>query len=189
VEAEQRRDEVDKERNKHTKLSSTSDKDKALVELTQKVSELDGEKGIEYTNMFATEDDQHARTAFLLLKYATPAGDPVYHKGEPLECLARIIAPDVPAFSGELMVIIYCPRCMVKLPPDHCLLQVRQSNRKWFLDVSSQGTMFVFNEMLPNGSKVPRPYFSAGVIVESEKFRCGRCNWRGVIDNNIVRSV
>ena len=89
-----------------------------------------------------------------------------------------IVIPDDPAFEGERMLMLFCPRCLERYPAAHCIIQVRQSNRFWALDEKTTGDPFVFEG---------EHYVSAGMIMDSEEFTCGRCSWAANIDKNRVR--
>jgi len=125
--------------------------------------------------------------AHVLLKFVNSKGEPIYVNGAAVEQCADIKATDAPAWPGELMLIMFCPRCLQRalLPVDHCILQVRQSNRRWYLHPQGQGEMFFWRE--PDGDVIP--YRSAGQICDSEKITCSTCNWACHIDKNVVRSV
>lgn len=113
----------------------------------------------------------------ILLHYLTRAGEQVYNEGKPLKCLADIIVGLDPANMSELTLVLVCPRCCERLPQGQCQIQVRQSNRMWHLDQTKAGELIVFEG---------RPFRSAGLIMESERFTCPRCTWQAHIDKNRV---
>jgi hypothetical protein len=115
--------------------------------------------------------------AKVLLQYLTPSGDVEYNKGKPLKCLADVLVGLDPAMPTELTLVLVCPKCETKMPQGQCQIQIRQSNRRWELDQRTAGELIVFEG---------KPFRSAGTVMESEKFTCGRCTWTAHIDKNRV---
>lgn len=100
------------------------------------------------------------------------------HKEVEFEGVGDIVMPQDPAFDNELMLVIFCPKCKEGgMPAGQCILQIRQSNRKWELDTRTAGEMFVFEG---------KAYRSAGRVMAGEPFTCAQCNWRARIDDNRV---
>lgn len=132
-----------------------------------------------YTHEFAAPGTQELPKAYVLLRFVNSRGEPVYDQGVPLECLTDIIAPDAPAFKDELMLLICCPVCHERYPLGDSIMQVRQSNRSWHLDMKHAGELIVFEG---------RPYKSAGHVMDSEGFTC-RCGTKWRIDKNKIWKV
>lgn len=130
-----------------------------------------------YTNKLT----EHGRVpqAYVLLDYLTSRGEKRYEFGEAVRCLADVVMMD-PLDPSELTLILVCPECMERMPPgsqQFCQIQIRQKNRAWHLDTSKAGELIVFEK---------RPYKSAGVVMESERFSCPQCGWAARIDKNRV---
>jgi len=121
-------------------------------------------------------------TAKVLLEYVTPGGEPWLVNGEPVQCLADVeVDTSSSDPSKNLMLRIVCPRCRAKdIPSGQCQLLVRQAHRKWFLDTRGQGEMLMFQG---------QPYYSAGLVMDSEKLTCPACQWTCRIDRNKVWPV
>jgi len=103
--------------------------------------------------------------------------------GREMESLGQgdIITPDDPAFKNELALLLYCPRCKTRLPAAHCIITVRQSNRRWELDQRTAGELCVD----PDGEV----FKSAGKVMGEEKFTCPRCSWHAIVSDNKVWSL
>jgi hypothetical protein len=117
--------------------------------------------------------------AYIPLTYVDSKGEPIVVNGEPVVCQADLIIGIDPATPMELTLIIVCPRCSregVKHAQD-CQLTIRQSN-KMFEFVAGKGP-----ETFVHDGKT---FKSAGMIIQSEPFRCGDCGWRARIDRNRV---
>jgi hypothetical protein len=126
-----------------------------------------------YSNQFSSNANVEA--GFVLLKYLTPKGDVRYENGDELQCLADVhmLAAD------ELSLTLVCPTCKSRgVPQGQCQMRLRQKNKNFDLDLSKAGQMFVFDG---------KPYRSAGVVRESERFRCDQCGWTARIVDNCVR--
>lgn len=114
--------------------------------------------------------------AYVLLAYLTRAGEALYDHAEPVMCLADVVIID-PSKPEDLTLILVCPDCKTRLPQDHCQIQIRQSNRRWHLDVSTAGELIMFEGTA---------YRSAGSVMDSERFKCSQCGWQARIDKNRV---
>jgi len=121
----------------------------------------------------------------VLLKYLTPRGEDVYHKGKELQGLADIVVVG----PEELCLQIVCLGCKDSgRHQESCQLTIRTSNKRWHLDRTQwDGQSMTF----PHRQGQPftyegKVYISAGVVMESEKFRCPDCNWTARIDRNCV---
>jgi len=125
----------------------------------------------QHTNLFTDHPEVEEGKVHLL--YISRFGTEVEYEG-----IGDIVIPDEPAFEGERMLMLFCPRCLERYPAAHCIIQVRQSNRFWALDEKTTGDPFVFEG---------EHYVSAGMIMDSEEFTCGRCSWAAKIDKNRVR--
>lgn len=145
---------------------------------------IDAGGAVEHEHRLTTEEESMLPEAYVLLRFVDSKGEPIYMNGSAVEQRADIKAPDSPAWPGELMLLMFCPRCIQRglLPVDHCIMQVRQSNRRWHLHPKGQGEMFFWRE----GSEII-PYRSAGQICESEKIVCSTCGWACHIDKNVVK--
>jgi len=112
--------------------------------------------------------------AYVPLMYMSASGKEVDYYGT-----GDILLVQDPKILNELMVILFCPKCRSNgLAAGHCLIQVRQSNRHWELDQRTAGELFIDVD--------GEPQRSAGVIMDSDKFTCARCNWSACIDKNRV---
>jgi hypothetical protein len=111
--------------------------------------------------------------AYIFLKYLTPQGEDT---GE--RCLADLIigAGDDPL---ELMLVLVCLKC-AKLGirhHDQMQLQIRQKNRNFQFVPAVGSQRFMFEGQV---------YYSAGMVMDSEKFTCPVCGWSAHIDKNRV---
>ena len=117
--------------------------------------------------------------AFILLKFVNKRGEDIIVNGEPVCCCADLIVGMNPMRPTELTLVMVCPRCQQsshKHQQDNQIM-IRQSN-KWFEFKTGMGPQtFVFEG---------KTFKSAGVIVQSEKFRCHDCGWQARIDKNRV---
>lgn len=122
--------------------------------------------------------------AYVLLEFVTNAGEPFIEKGEQLKALCDVIMVG----GTELALIIPCPRCIGSgTPQGQAQMQIRQSNRHFELDITPSKTLgdklagdfFRFDE---------RFYRSAGLVRESEPFRCGNCSTKYRIVKNTIRT-
>lgn len=121
--------------------------------------------------------------AYVELQFLNKRGEPWYEFGEAVKCLADVVMLS----ATELALIIACPSCKARgLPLDQCQIRIRQSNKHWELDTSKAGELILWTEgQNPDGSKIIKPYRSAGVVRESEKFRCD-CGWSARISMNKI---
>lgn len=118
-------------------------------------------------------DHSEIMKAYVPLEYLSKNHREVDYAG-----VGDIVMPQDPAFDDELMLLIFCPRCKEGgMPAGQAILQIRQSNRHWELDVSPAGEMFVFEGQALR---------SAGRVMACEPFTCAQCNWRAKIDDNKV---
>lgn len=118
-------------------------------------------------------DHPEVQKAYVPLAYMSKNGKEVDLYG-----MADIFMPQDPKTKDELALLLFCPKCIQRFPPDHCIITVRQSNRRWELDRRKAGQLFID----PDGM----PQHSAGEVVDSEKFHCPRCSWAACIDRNRV---
>lgn len=89
------------------------------------------------------------------------------------------ITMGTPSDPLEMMVVFVCPRCAATKPHmQDCQIQMRQSNKK-FEFRPHEGRFFMFDD----GNGMMR-YREAGVVVESESFKCPHCTYRARFDNN-----
>jgi hypothetical protein len=126
----------------------------------------------------------------VLLKYLTPSGEERYENGDQLQCLADIKVGIDPLHPNELTLILVCPKCQESEPQGQNQIQIRQTNKKWELDLTTAGQPFDWVEWVrvPGGWKKNVFVFpSAGVVRESEPFSCPKCGWRARIEKNRVR--
>jgi hypothetical protein len=129
-------------------------------------------------------DDPDVEQAYVELRFVTARGEPVYHNGEEVKCLADITVLD----ADELAIIMVCPSCFSKtnVPLDQCQIRIRQSNKRFELDTSKAGELILWVEGRDIlGKAIVKPYRSAGLIRECERFQCD-CGWSARIVNNKV---
>jgi hypothetical protein len=126
-------------------------------------------------SLFSHEFTDHpeVQKAYVPLAYMSPNGKEVDCYG-----MADIFMPQDPKTQDELALMLFCPKCVERLPADQCIITVRQSNRYWELDRRKAGQIFID----PDGM----PQHSAGEVMDSEKFHCPRCSWAACIDKNRV---
>lgn len=136
-----------------------------------------------FTNNMAL--NPQAEAASVLLKYCTPRGEVKHANGDEIYCVAEVLMMG----GGDLAVQLVCLRCKERgVHQGECQLLVRQSNRKWHLDTRGwDGSSASF----PHKAGQPfmfdgKPYRSAGVICDSERFSCPNCSWSARIDGNRV---
>jgi len=146
-----------------------------VLDAEQRVSSVPVEQGGAkmYTHQFR---DSRLPELHVPLHYINSKGETV------IEGVGDIRVVDDPAFPGELVLIMFCPRCTQdgRVTPDHAIVQIRQSNRYWALDERTRGEMFVYEG---------HAYVSAGTVMDCEKFTCPRCDWRGAVHKNCVYTV
>jgi hypothetical protein len=128
-------------------------------------------------------ENTSAEQAYVELHFLNKRGEPWYEFGEPVKCLADVVMLS----ATELALVIACPSCKAKgLPLDQCQLRIRQTNKHWELDTSKAGELILWVEgHNPDGTKLVKPYRSAGVVRESERFRCD-CGWSARISMNKI---
>lgn len=128
-------------------------------------------------------DNSSVDQAYVELQFLNKRGEPWYEFGEPVKCLADVVMLS----ATELALVIACPSCKARgLPLDQCQLRIRQSNKSWELDTSKAGELILWMEgHNPDGTKIIKAYRSAGVVRESEKFRCD-CGWSARISMNKI---
>lgn len=117
--------------------------------------------------------------AFIPLKYVDKRGQQIVIAGVPVMCCADLIIGMDPLLPTELTLILVCPKCSQdshKRQQDN-QIQIRQSNKNFEFVASKGEPTFVFQEKM---------FRSAGMITQSESFRCPDCDWRARIDNNRV---
>jgi len=159
---------------------------KADEEQRRRVDDLEKQKvqqaglhaglGDEIASRYSHQFTDHPEIAvgYVPLMFMGANGKEVEHYGT-----GDIVLPDDPKFEGERMLMLFCPKCIDRgVLPSHCLIHVRQSNRKWYLDERKAGEMFVDCD--------GQPQRSAGWIMDSERFVCGRCAWAAKIHKNHV---
>lgn len=129
-----------------------------------------------YTNKLTSAPE--VQQVYVLLDYYTKGGEHLYDHGEKVQCLADVII--LPGEKVELMLIIVCPRCKENRPQGQAQIKIRQSNRHWELDTRKSGDLIMFDDGFG-----PKPYKSAGTIMDCEKFSC-ECGWTARIDKNRV---
>lgn len=117
--------------------------------------------------------------AYLGLKYVDRLGQPIVINGTPVVCCADLIIGMDPDKPLELTIILVCPKCMQggQKHQQDAQLTIRQSNKR-FEFVAAKG-----DPMFEHDGKM---YRSAGVVVQSESFKCSDCGWKARIDNNRV---
>lgn len=130
------------------------------------------------THKFSEHGD--VGSGFILLRYMTPGGEIRYENGDELQCLAdvHVLGPE------ELCLTLVCPSCKAggpgrpPRPQGQSQIRIRQSNKSFDFDVTKAGELILFEG---------KPYRSAGVVRESERFSCPDCGWSARIIDNRVR--
>jgi len=116
--------------------------------------------------------DPQKSAAYVLLDYVNARREPLLFRGQPLQCLADIMALD-----DDLALMIFCLSCKKRGEPlDHCILRIFKKNRAWHLDTRTSGELILFEGSV---------YRSAGTIQDSERFTCV-CGWSAHIDRNQI---
>jgi hypothetical protein len=159
-------------------------RDEAAAERREALNPTEGAVAQLQTNNLAL--NPQAEAAYVLLKYCTPSGEVKHANGDEVYCLADIVMADG---TTNLCVILVCLSC--KSRGDHqgeCQLRILQSNRKWYLDTRGwDGASASFPHLAGQPFLFEgKPYRSAGVIMESERFSCPNCGWSARIDKNRV---
>lgn len=107
-----------------------------------------------------------------------------------LEILCELPRDDM---TGKRMLIICCPECVKRgVPAELSQFTVREEQRKWHVDERTAGKMLSYVDTdYHSGRKYKQIYMSAGVVMDSEIFRCPHhnCGVRYQIDNNMLRRV
>jgi hypothetical protein len=174
-------------------LDSERRRDEAAQEKKIAATPISKGGGKMYEHGLTTQQEQGLPSGKVLLEFVNSKGEPEYDHGEPLQCLADVLMPQNPAYDGELMLLIICPKCKEKLPADQSIVQIRQSNRSWHLDARKAGEPIMWPEWVKgNDGKLHKTFEmhrSAGIIMDSEKFHCARCDWHAVIDKNKIWTV
>lgn len=130
-----------------------------------------------FTNQMTAHPD--IPRGFILLKYVDRHGNQIVINGEPTMCCADLIVGLDPERPTELSLMIVCPRCQQqshKHLQDNQIL-IRQSNKRFEFRAAMGPATFVYDG---------KTFRSAGMIIESEAFRCHDCGWRARIDHNRV---
>ncbi len=137
-----------------------ADKERAIASIP-----IEQGGGVQYTNRMT--DSPEAETAKVLLQYMMPHGREVE-----FECLGDVTI----SLTGELELILVCPRCISQgVPHGRAQLKIAQSNKNWELDVRKAGEPILFDGAF---------YRSAGRVRECPLSRCPDCNWSFKIDDN-----
>lgn len=124
-------------------------------------------------------DGLPVESAYVELIYLTPGGEPAYHEGQPIKCLADVNVGMDPLNPMNLTLTLVCQRCKENsVPLGQCQMRVHQSNRRWHLDTKGAGDLIIFHG---------KPYRSAGTVMDSERLTCKACGWSVHIDKNRVR--
>lgn len=126
-------------------------------------------------SMYSSEFTNHSEImkAFVPLTYMGRGGKEVHFEG-----VGDIIMPQDPKFADELALLIFCPKCKENLPAGQAIITIRQSNRKWHLDTSTAGEMFVFEG---------QAFRQAGTVEwDDGPFTCPKCPWKARVDGNRV---
>lgn len=131
---------------------------------------IDEGGGMLVENPLATPGTEKIPKASLLLTYLTRTGEPTG-----FQCLADLVLE----LSGEALLVLVCLGCVRRgRHLDVSQIHLRQSNKRFTFKAGMGSPFFDFEG---------RRYKSAGMIVETEKFRCGDCGWTARIDHNNVR--
>ena len=87
------------------------------------------------------------------------------------EILCELVKDDV---SGDYMLTLPCPECVGRgLPQDQAQFHIRKGNRRWDIDERERGEGKTYVEIdYWTGNPVKQVYVSAGVIMDTEAFRC-----------------
>lgn len=164
------------------KTEADAEKRRNEADREKQISKIPIEQGggKQFTNHLTPYTD--VPKAYIKLEY-------VNAKGEVLrECLADlVVGTDVTGTETDMSIILVCPKCEKKRPQGQCQIQVRQSNRKWYLDFKTAGEFFLFEEWDDeSGRWVKNAYRSAGQICDSDKMTCPYCPWSFRIHKNKV---
>lgn len=145
------------------------------------ITKLPGHDGgaVQYTTQFT----QHPEVpkAYIHLIYLDRAG---YETG--LRCLTDLFVGLNPARPTELCICLVCPSCTAnthKHAQDN-QLRISQSNKYFDFRAAMGPPTFSFRDPVTRQVGL---YNSAGMVMESEPFRCPDCGWRARIVQNRVR--
>jgi len=118
-------------------------------------------------------DNPDVPKAYIFLKYLTASGEDT---GE--RCLADLLVGtgEDPEEKTLILVCFGCARIGIR-HHDQMQLQIQQRNRNFHFAPGAGKPKFIFE------GKV---YYSAGMIMDSEKFTCPVCGWTAHIDRNRV---
>lgn len=126
----------------------------------------------QYSHEFT--DHPEVKKAYVQLFYMGRGGKEVVYEGT-----GDIILCSDPVLPDEKMLLIYCPKCKERgRPADDSIITIRQSHRNWHHDERTSGERFVDVDGITQSS--------AGKVMDSDRFTCGRCEWSACIDNNRV---
>lgn len=117
--------------------------------------------------------------AFIPLTFVDKRGETIYVNGEPVMCCADLIVGMDPMRPTALALVIVCPRCQQqshKHQQDNQII-IKQWNKYFEFAAGKGPRTFVFEG---------KTFNSAGMVVQSEAFRCPDCGWRARIDQNRV---
>jgi predicted RNA-binding Zn-ribbon protein involved in translation (DUF1610 family) len=170
-EAEQRRDAQAAEEADAVRLEAQRDMDAALAQAA-----VEGQ-GVVSANQFTRHPE--IPKAYIPLSYVNSKGEPIVIDGQEVLCQADLIVGMDSSRPTELTLIFVCPRCMQQgqKHEQDCQIQMRQSN-KHFEFVAGKGPKTFIH--------MGKTFRSAGMIIESEPFRCPDCGWRARISENRV---
>ncbi len=155
---------------------AVSDREKALARIP-----IESGGSQLYSNQLTEHPE--IEQSYLELHFVNSRGEPLYDHGEPSRCLADVVL----LTNDEMAIIIACPSCFAKRKPlDQCQIKIRQTNKNFELDTSKAGSaIYWIDGYRSDGSKIIKVYRSAGVVRESEKFRCD-CGWAARIVKNQI---
>jgi len=177
-EAEKRRDAQANEEGDAVRVKGFSDQKKSDLASAEAINEATAKgTGTLFQNQFTRHPE--IPKAYILLKYCDSRGEQIKFQGDPVFCQADLIVGMDPLFPEELSLILVCPRC-VQHGQKHlqdCQMTIRQRNRNFEFRSGMGPPTFIFQG---------RTFRSAGMIVESESFRCPDCNWKARISKNMV---
>jgi hypothetical protein len=122
--------------------------------------------------------------AYVHLVYCNRSGVPLVGPSGPngpiVDGLADIFTED-PNDPNNLTINFVCLPCVRRNKhQQEAQIKMRQDNRKWILHLGRGPAEFLFDD-----GYGPRRYKSAGTV-DSERFSCPGCSWRGRIDQNRI---
>lgn len=119
-----------------------------------------------------------------------PTDPKVLLRYKDMEILCELTRDD---HTGKRMLLICCPECVLRGESmDAAQFTVREDNRKWDIDTRTAGQMKTCVDVdFYSGMRYQQVYMSAGVVMDSEAFRCPHplCSVRYKIDNNVLIRV